>query len=77
MGPCMKVEPGERAEIAESMRESLRRSGLTQAAFARHLGTSATRLSNHLSGTTIPSAAIFLRARRVAAASNAPGDWAR
>lgn len=64
----MNVEVEERAEVAAALRESLRRSGLTQAAFARHLGTSATRLSTYLSGTTIPSAALYVRALRLGTA---------
>jgi len=64
----MSVEVEERAEVAAALRDSLRRSALTQAAFARHLGTSATRLSTYLAGTTIPSAALYLRALRLGAA---------
>ena len=37
--------PEERAEVVAALRGSLKQSGLTQAAFARHLATSATRLS--------------------------------
>lgn len=47
------------------MRRSLQQSGLTQAAFAGHLGTSAARLSTYLSGKTMPSATIYLRAQRL------------
>ena len=64
----MNVEPEERAEVAAALRDTLKQSGLTQTDFARHLGTSATRLSTYLSGSTIPSAAIFLRAHRLGAA---------
>jgi len=64
----MNIEPGERAEVAGALRGSLNQSGLTQSDFARHLGTSATRLSTYLSGSTIPSAAIYLRALRLGAA---------
>jgi len=64
----MNVEPEERAEVAAALRDTLKQSGLTQADFARHLGTSATRLSTYLSGSTIPSAAIYLRAHRFGAA---------
>lgn len=63
VGVSVGVE--ERAEVAAALRDGLRRSGLTQAAFARHLGTSATRLSTYLSGTTIPSAALYVRALRL------------
>ena len=64
----MNVGLDERAEVAAVLRGSLERSGLTQTDFARHLGTSATRLSTYLSGSTIPSAAIYLRACRLGAA---------
>jgi len=64
----MNVGPAERVEVAAALRGTLKQSGLTQADFARHLGTSATRLSTYLSGSTIPSAAIYLRALRLGAA---------
>jgi hypothetical protein len=40
-------------------------SGLSQAGFARALGTSASRLSTYLSGGTVPSASWYLRAMRL------------
>ena len=64
----MNVEPEERVEVAAALHGTLTQSGLTQSDFARHLGTSATRLSTYLSGSTIPSAAIYLRALRLGAA---------
>ena len=64
----MIVEPEERVEVAAALHGTLTQSGLTQSDFARHLGTSATRLSTYLSGSTIPSAAIYLRALRLGAA---------
>lgn len=64
----MNVEGAERIEIAAAMRDSVLKSGLTQADFALHLGTSATRVSTYLTGRTIPSAAIYLRALRLGAA---------
>ena len=64
----MNVGSAERVEVAAALRGTLKQSGLTQADFARHLGTSATRLSTYLSGSTIPSAAIYLRALRLGAA---------
>ena len=64
----MNVGGYERREIAAAMRGSVLKSGLTQTDFALHLGTSATRLSTYLTGTTIPSAAIYLRALRLGAA---------
>jgi len=64
----MNVGPAERVEVATALHGTLTQSGLTQSDFARHLGTSATRLSTYLSGSTIPSAAIYLRALRLGAA---------
>lgn len=61
----MNVETEERAEIAATLRGSVERSALTRAQFARCIGTSATRLSTYLSGKTIPSAAIYVRALRL------------
>ena len=54
------------ALVVEGFRAALQNSGLTQAAFARALETSASRLSTYLSGSTSPSAAFFVRARRLA-----------
>jgi len=61
----VKVSQREREEVRSAMRESVDRSGLTQAEFARAIGTSATRLSTYLSGATIPSAAMYLRTVRL------------
>jgi transcriptional regulator with XRE-family HTH domain len=47
------------------LRSAVTSSGLSQAGFARALGTSASRLSTYLSGRTVPSAAWFLRAQRL------------
>ncbi|MFT4165005.1 MAG: helix-turn-helix transcriptional regulator [Microlunatus sp.] len=43
-------------------------SGLTQAAFARALGTSRSRFSTYLAGRTVPSASLYLKALRLGAA---------
>lgn len=61
----MKVSRAEREEIRSSLRESVDRSALTHAQFAQAIGTSATRLSTYLSGATIPSAAMYVRALRL------------
>lgn len=53
---------GERAQVMADLSSSVRRSGLTQARFARLLGTSGSRMSAYVSGATIPSAALYLRA---------------
>ncbi|MBK5306858.1 MAG: helix-turn-helix transcriptional regulator [Frankiaceae bacterium] len=54
--------------VTARLREAVAGSGLTQAGFARALGTSASRFSTYLSGTTKPSAQLFLRAERLAGA---------
>jgi transcriptional regulator with XRE-family HTH domain len=53
------------------LREAVTTSGLSQAAFARALGTSAPRLSTYLTGDTRPSAQFLLRARRMGRALGA------
>lgn len=65
-------DPDTRA-VVEQLRDALETSGLTQAAFARALGTSASRFSTYLSGTTRPSAQLFVRAQRLARALNTAG----
>ncbi len=63
-----------RAYVEQSARDEVRRrlaalvegSGLTAAEFALHLGTSSSRLSTYLSGKVVPSAALMVRAERVA-----------
>jgi DNA-binding transcriptional regulator YiaG len=50
-----------RAEVAARVRGAVARSGLTQAAFAELVGTSASRLSTYLSGRVMPSAAMLVR----------------
>jgi transcriptional regulator with XRE-family HTH domain len=54
--------------VASGLRSALAEAGLTQEAFARLLGTSRPRLSAYLNGRTMPSAALYLRALRTAAA---------
>jgi transcriptional regulator with XRE-family HTH domain len=53
-------------EVADGLAAALRDSGLTQAEFATALGTSASRFSAYRSGQTVPSAAFYLRALRLA-----------
>lgn len=53
------------AEVMALLREAVAASGLSQAAFARALGTSAPRLSTYLTGDTRPSAQFLVRARRL------------
>lgn len=53
------------------LREALASSGLSQAGFARALGTSAPRISTYLSGGTGPSARFLIRAQRLGRALGA------
>lgn len=52
-------------EVVEALDAALADSGLSQEAFAAALGTSASRLSTYRSGKVVPSATLFLRARRL------------
>jgi len=62
-----EAERSDREEVAARVRELIRESGLTAAAFASQVGTSASRLSTYASGKVVPSAAMMLRLERVAA----------
>jgi transcriptional regulator with XRE-family HTH domain len=53
------------AEVMTLLREAVTTSGLSQAAFARALSTSAPRLSTYLTGNTRPSAQFLVRACRL------------
>lgn len=57
----------ERTEVAREVDGLVRRSGLTTAAFAERIGTSAPRLSTYRSGKVTPSAALLVRMRRLVA----------
>lgn len=61
-----RVAAAERAEVARRLATLVERSGLTRAEFAARLGTSASRLSTYLRGTVTPSAALLVRAERIA-----------
>jgi DNA-binding transcriptional regulator YiaG len=61
-----RAEAGERATVADEIREAVKRSGLSRAAFASRIGTSASRLSTYTSGKVTPSATLLLRIRRIA-----------
>lgn len=61
-------------EVIALLREAVASSGLSQAAFARALGTSAPRLSTYISGDTRPSAHFLVRARRLGRALGAAAD---
>ncbi len=59
-------DQADRAEAAARVRTCIARSGLTAAAFAREIGTSASRLSTYARGTVTPSAALLVRMERLA-----------
>lgn len=59
-------EQADREAVAARVRAAVARSGLTNAQFARLVGTSASRLSTYLTGRVTPSAALLLRIERVA-----------
>jgi hypothetical protein len=56
----------EREEVAARVRAAVERSGLSRAAFAERIGTSASRLSTYLSGKVTPSASMLVRIERTA-----------
>jgi hypothetical protein len=56
----------ERDAVAALVRAAVERSGLTSAAFAELVGTSASRLSTYMSGKVTPSAAMLVRIQRAA-----------
>ncbi len=57
-------EESERAEVSARVREAIRASGLTAAAFAEEVGTSASRMSTYASGKVVPSATMLTRIER-------------
>ena len=57
--------------VAEGLTQALADSGLTQAEFASALGTSGSRFSTYRAGKTMPTAAFYLRALRIAASLKA------
>lgn len=64
------LDPDTRAVMA-LLRSALAASRLSQASFARALGTSASRFSTYLTGATRPSAHLCMRAQRLARALEA------
>ena len=58
------AENSDRAEVAARIRDAVTESGLTNAEFARLVGTSASRLSTYMSGKVTPSAAMLVRIER-------------
>lgn len=60
------AEAAERTEVAQRVRDAVAASGLSAAAFAAEVGTSASRLSTYATGRVTPSAAMLLRIERTA-----------
>ena len=60
--------------VVDGLERALAVSGLSQAGFAASLGTSASRFSAYRAGRTVPSAAFYLRALRLAAALESARD---
>jgi DNA-binding transcriptional regulator YiaG len=61
-----RLEAAERSAVAAELRALLAASGLSQAAFARRLGTSRSRLNTWLNGRVTPKATLVVRARALA-----------
>jgi hypothetical protein len=61
-----QCEAREREDVAKRVRDAIELSGLSQAAFAKAMGTSASRLSTYLCGSVIPSGALLVRMERLA-----------
>jgi len=55
------AEAAERAVVSARVRRAIAASGLTAAAFATAVGTSASRLSTYATGRVTPSAAMLVR----------------
>lgn len=52
--------------MAQRVRDAVTASGMSAAAFAAEVGTSASRLSTYATGRVTPSAAMLLRIERIA-----------
>lgn len=61
-----RADAADRAEAARRLALLLSESAMSQRDFAERLGTSQPRLSTYLAGTVTPSAALLVRAERVA-----------
>jgi hypothetical protein len=59
-------EDDERREVADEIRRLIATGGCSQRQFARHIGTSASRLSTYVNGIVVPSATMMVRIRRAA-----------
>ena len=61
------AEANERKAVATELRALVNRSGLTQAEFARRIGTSGSRMSSYVNGGVVPAATLMVRARNAGA----------
>lgn len=68
-GARRRAEADEREEVATELGALIAASGLTQAEFARRIGTSPSRMSSYVNGAVVPGATLIVRARNVAARS--------
>ena len=62
-----QAEANERKAVATELRALVNRSGLTQAEFARRIGTSGSRMSSYVNGGVVPAATLMVRARNTGA----------
>lgn len=62
------------AAVCAGLRRALVESGLSQAGFARAMGTSSSRFSTYLSGRTVPAATLYLRTLRIAESLREAGE---
>lgn len=62
-----RADTYERTAVAAELRGLVDRSGLTQAEFARRIGTSASRMSSYVNGGVVPAATLMVRARSAGA----------
>jgi hypothetical protein len=61
-----RAEEAERAAVATELKGLVASAAVTQAEFARSIGTSASRLSSYVNGAVVPSATLMVRARNAA-----------
>ncbi len=65
-GARAQAEEAERANVAAELRDHVASTAVTQAEFAKRMGTSPSRMSSYVNGEVMPSAALMVRARNVA-----------
>lgn len=68
------ADQADRAQVRDSVRSAVARSGLPARRFAAEVGTSASRLSTYCAGTVQPSAAMVLRIERESRRLGAQSD---